>query len=104
MNITNNQVDPFLESITIASLCHHIYRKMILKPDTISIIPELGYNPEQVVSKKALQWLKFTSNKNNLSIQHAKNGGEYRVGDYLLDCLKKQKQFSNFRNAFGTAA
>ena len=63
LNITNNEIDPFLESITIASLCHLIFRKMVMHPDTISVIPELGYNPEQLISRKALQWLKYTSLK-----------------------------------------
>ena len=52
LNITNNEIDPFLESIIIASLCHLIFRKKIMQPDTISIIPELGYNPEQITSKR----------------------------------------------------
>ena len=32
-----------------------------------------------------LQWLKFISWKNNIFIQHAKNGGEKKLGNYRLD-------------------
>ena len=52
----------------------------------------LGYNPEQKTSIKALQWIKFQSFKNNLKISHAKNGGELKIGNYLVDeyCEKTQ--------------
>ena len=101
MNITSHTIDPFLECITIASLCHLIYRKMILKPSTISIIPELGYNPEQIVSIKALQWLKYISFKENAFIKHAKNGGEHAVGAYFLDGLNEStKTIYEFHGCF----
>jgi hypothetical protein len=35
-------IDPFETNITIASLCHHIYRTKLMKPDTIGLIPEKG--------------------------------------------------------------
>ena len=52
----------------------------------------LGYNPEQKTSTKALQWIKFQSFKHNLKISHAKNGGEFKIGNYLVDgfCEKTQ--------------
>ena len=101
LNITNNEIDPFLESIIIASLCHLIFRKKIMQPDTISIIPELGYNPEQITSRKLLQLLKYLSLKNNLSIQHAKNGGEKMVGTFLLDGFSKEtKNIFEFHGCF----
>ena len=84
INITNG-IDPFAKCITIASLCHYIYRKILMKPNTISVIPVLGYNPEQKTSAKALQWIKFQSFKHNLKISHAKNGGELKIGQFLLD-------------------
>ena len=101
MNITFQEVDPFCDCITIASLCHLIYRKMLLKQNTISIIPELGYNPEQVVSVKALQWLKYISIKENSFIKHAKNGGEYKVGPYLVDGINEvTKTIYEFHGCF----
>ena len=84
MKITNG-IDPFKKCITIASLCHYVYRKTLMKPSTISIIPALGYNPEQITSVKAMQWLKYQSFAFNIQIAHAKNGGEKTVGKYLLD-------------------
>ena len=51
LSITN--IDPFKECITIASVCHLIYRKYLMKPKTIGIIPDIGYNPQQKTSNKA---------------------------------------------------
>ena len=78
-------VDPFLSSITIASLCHFIFRRNLLKPDTIGIIPENGYHPEQKTSIKCQLWLKYLSHTYKIKIQHCKNSGEKAVGDYLID-------------------
>ena len=77
MNITYQAVDPFLDCIAKASLCYLIYRKMLLKQNTISIIHELMYNPEQVVSVKALQWLNFISFKGPRSTLPLKVFHEY---------------------------
>jgi len=78
-------VDPFKKCITIASLCHYIFRKNMMIKDSIAIIPSNGYNPEQKCSIKALKWLAYLSEKNNIYIQHARNGGEKRLDKYLLD-------------------
>lgn len=36
-------VDPFMESVTIASACNLVFRRNFLKPNTIGIIPKKGY-------------------------------------------------------------
>jgi len=69
----------------MAGVCHLIYRSLIMKPNTIRIIPLLGFNPEQNSSTKALQWLQFISSSENKHIQHSKNGGEFHVGKYRVD-------------------
>ena len=38
-------LDPFQNSITIASLCHLIYRKLLMPSRSIGLIPEYGYIP-----------------------------------------------------------
>jgi hypothetical protein len=83
-------IDPFLKSITIASLCHYIFRNNLMKPDTIGIIPKLGYNPEQRTSIKCQLWLKYLASKNNIYIQHARNEGEFRIKEFLVDGYCKQ--------------
>jgi G:T-mismatch repair DNA endonuclease (very short patch repair protein) len=78
-------IDPFAKCITIASLCHLVYRSLFMKKASIGIIPTLGFNPEEKTSKVCLQWLKYISWKNNIFIQHAKNGGEKKLDTYRLD-------------------
>jgi hypothetical protein len=56
-----------------------------MEPETIAVIPKLGYNSEQKTSVKCQQWLKYVSSKNNLYIQHARNGGELKIKNYLVD-------------------
>ncbi len=69
-------IDPFEKCITIASLCHLVYRSLFMEKASIGIIPTLGYNPEQKTSNVCLQWLKYLAWKNNIFIKHAKNGGK----------------------------
>ena len=78
-------VDPFQSSITIASLCHYIFRRNILKSDTIGIIPENGYHPEQRTSFKCQMWLRYLSEKERIHIQHSANGGEFKIENYRID-------------------
>ena len=77
-------IDPF-RTLTIASACHLVYRTNYLPTDTIAVIPPLGYCPKNNQSLFAHKWLSYTVEKNETYIQHARNGGEKRVGPYLLD-------------------
>jgi hypothetical protein len=56
-----------------------------MSPNTIGIIPENGYNPNQKTSNKAMMWLKYLSETQNIHIKHAKNGSEVKYGNYFLD-------------------
>lgn len=56
-----------------------------MRPETIAIIPEVGYNPYQNSSVKSYMLLSYYSYKNKVRVHHAKNGQEYRLGQYLLD-------------------
>ena len=84
MEVTDG-VDPFYKSITIAAACMKVFKTNFLQENTIALIPAQGYCPEQKQSLKALQWLKYLESKENISIQHAYNGGEKQVGNYKLD-------------------
>ena len=81
-NVTD--IDPFT-TLTIASACHLVYRTNYLPKDTIGIIPPMGYTPKKKQSLFAHEWLSYTAEKNEICIQHARNGGDKRVGDYFLD-------------------
>ena len=77
-------IDPFDKALTIASYCHQVYRTNFLQKDTIPIFSharQLKTNQ----SVKAVKWLSFTAEKEDIHIQHVRNGGEKRVGNYSLD-------------------
>ena len=77
-------IDPFT-TLTIAAACHKVYRTNYLPKDTIAVIPPMGYAPETKQSLIAYKLLSYLSEKNDVYIQHARDGGEKRVGRYLLD-------------------
>ena len=78
-------IDPFQVAITIASLCNFIWRNKCLKPETVAIIPEKGYNAEQKTSFNCQYWLKYLSIKHKIDIQHAKNKGEFKIKNHFVD-------------------
>lgn len=85
INITNGAIDPFHRCITIASLCHLVFRTMLMKPKSIGIISPLGINPKRGSSNVSLQWMKFISATEEIHIQHARNGDERKIGQYYVD-------------------
>ena len=78
-------IDPFGKSLTIASYCHEVYRTKFLKEDTIAIFS----HDRQLKTKQsntAVKWLTYVAEKEDIHIQHVRNGGEKSVnGRYLLD-------------------
>ena len=77
-------IDPFDKSITIASYCQQVYRTNFLQKDTIAILSH-AHQFKTKQSAKALKWLSYTAEKEDIHIQHIKNGGEKRVSKYSLD-------------------
>ena len=77
-------IDPFDTATTIAGYCMQVYRTKFLQKDTIALFPQ-----HQVLKRKqsheALQWLSYTAEKEEIRMQHDRNGGEKRVGKYYLD-------------------
>jgi hypothetical protein len=82
-DITN--IDPFEKCLTIASTCNLVFRTNFLKEGTIAILPPHGYHPGTKQSNIALKWMSYTAEKNDIYIQHKRNGGEKTVGHYSLD-------------------
>ena len=77
-------IDPFDKALTIASYCHQVNRTNFLQEDTIAILSharQLKTNQ----SAEAIKWLSYTAEKEDILIQHVRNGGEKRVGNYSLD-------------------
>ncbi|KAJ1089598.1 hypothetical protein NDU88_002749 [Pleurodeles waltl] len=78
-------LDPF-KNITLASICMSIYQHMFLKPETIALVPPDLYNGKQKrYTTQSIQWLMYVLEKENILIQHALQGGEYRLSRYYLD-------------------
>ena len=77
-------IDPFNKALTIASYCQEVYRTNFLKKDTIAI-----FNHDRQLKIKqsnvAVKWLSYISEKEDLCIQHVRNGGEKQFMDYSLD-------------------
>ena len=77
-------IDPFNKSLTIASYCQEVYRTNFLKKDTIAV-----FNHDRQLKTKqsnvAVKWLSYISEKEDLCIQHVRNGGEKRFSNYSLD-------------------
>ena len=77
-------IDPFDTATTIAGYCMQVYRTKFLQKDTIALFPQ-HQELKRKQSHEALQWLSYTAEKEEIRIQHARNGGEKRVGNYYLD-------------------
>ena len=77
-------IDPFDKALTIASYCHQVYRTNFLKKDTIAV-----FNHDRQLKTKqsnvAVKWLSYIMEKEDIHIQHVRNGGEKRFGNYSLD-------------------
>ena len=77
-------IDPFEKCLTIASYCHQVYRTNFLKKDTIAVFQH-DRQLKMKQSNMAVKWLSYEMEKNDIHIQHVRNGGEKRVGKYSLD-------------------
>ena len=77
-------IDPFDKALTIASYCHQVYRTNFLEKDTIAIFSH-ARQLKTKQSVEAVKWLSYTAEKEDIHIQHVRNGGEKRVGNYSLD-------------------
>ena len=78
-------IDPFGKSLTIASYCHEVYRTNFLKEDSIAVFTH-DRQLKMKQSNMAVKWLSYVAEKEDIHIQHVRNGGEKSVnGKYLLD-------------------
>jgi G:T-mismatch repair DNA endonuclease (very short patch repair protein) len=80
------KVNPFIESLTMASTCSKIYRRNFLPKDKISLIPVLGYRMMSQQSLVAIKWLISEENRLGIKIVHAGHSAEYRLpSGHLVD-------------------
>ena len=79
-----NGIDPFEDCLTIASYCHKVYRTNFMKQDSIAVFQH-DRQLKMKQSNMAVKWLSYEMERNDIHIQHVRNGGEKRVGKYSLD-------------------
>ena len=77
-------VDPFEKCLTIASVCHQVYCTNYLVENTIAVFSD-EQRLKTKTSNKSVKWLSWLAETEEIDIQHVKNGGEKRVGNYSLD-------------------
>ena len=77
-------IDPFEDCLTIASYCHRVYRTNFMKKDSIAVFHH-NRQLKMKQSNMAVKWLSYEMERNDIHIQHGRNGGEKRVGKYSLD-------------------
>ena len=73
-------IDPFMDGITIASVCNLVYRTLFLKKDTIGIIPRNNYcrkGNQSSLGLGYLQWLSAERGYDDLA--HIGNCGEAMI-------------------------
>jgi hypothetical protein len=76
MGIAN--MDVFRKSVTIASACNKVLRKLFLKPDTICLIPTGGYTGNKIYSRKVMMWRVYREQTDRCHIQNGRNGRAFR--------------------------
>jgi len=90
MNEADVGIDPLEANLTISSFCNKLFRKKYMKKDSIAWVPANGYDPKQKTSLEAITWLKYISEKENIYIQHARNGKEKAIGKYFVDGFSEE--------------
>ena len=78
------ETDPFIAACTIASACSYVFRKIILVPNTIEIIPPNGYRRADKHSQKSIEWLLHCEGDMGHEIVHAERTREFRLPEGQL--------------------
>ena len=93
-------IDPF-QYITIASVCHAIYRSRFLPVNTIGIADEAQVD---MYSVKSIKWLQYIAQKENIRIRHACNEGEQCIiangKTYKVGYCKDTKTIYQFHGCY----
>jgi hypothetical protein len=87
----NIGIDIFLNCVTLPSACHLIYRRNLIKSQSIVLIPDYGFDPTQNYSHKQILWLKYISFKDGFHIQHCFNNLEKKIDPYPVDGYCKER-------------
>ncbi|XP_055840374.1 uncharacterized protein LOC129907904 [Episyrphus balteatus] len=83
--LTQCNVEPFIESVTIASAWNLLYRRNFLKPDTIGLIPKNGYRCVDNQSPEAIKWMISEERNGKINIRHSYKGKEVLINGHKRD-------------------
>jgi hypothetical protein len=71
--------DVMAKAMSIAGVAMAVYRRRFLKPNTIAIVPEKGYERHDRASDIAIKLLEWRAKQWGVEIQHAGNGREKQL-------------------------
>ena len=101
LNDADLGIHPFKTCLTKSSYCNALYRRNFMPEKSIAWFPSNGFNPKEKTSRKADQWLKFVSEKEQIFIRHSKNGGKKKLGPYKVDgYCRNNKTIYEFHGMF----
>jgi hypothetical protein len=78
LKITNGY-DVMAKATSVAGVAMAVYRCRFLKPDTIAIVPEKGYERHDRASDIAIKLLEWRAKQLGVEIRHAGNGREHQI-------------------------
>ena len=82
--IETTGIETFHRSITVPGACMSVFRTHFLQEKTIGILDNQT-TKTTAHSKKSMYWLIHRELEDGVIIQHARNGGETKVGRFLVD-------------------
>jgi hypothetical protein len=71
--------DVMSKAMSIAGVAMIVYRRRFLKPKTIAIVPERGFERHDRASDVAIKLLEWRSKQWGVKILHAGNGREHKI-------------------------
>jgi hypothetical protein len=83
---------PLRESLTLASSCFSLYQRNFMESKQIALLNGTAVSANSNASRGSMEWLKWLSNKEKINIQHAQNGGEVRIGEFMVDGLCEENK------------
>jgi len=71
--------DVLSKATSIAGVAMAVYRRCFLQPNTISVVPEKGYERHDKASDIAIKLMEWRAKQWNTKIHHAGNGREHQI-------------------------